>query len=185
MALKATVYKAELQVSDIDRGYYGSHVLTLARHPSETEERLMIRLLAFAMHADDSLEFGRGLSTDDEPDLWQKDDAGDIQHWIEVGLPDERRLRRAAGRARRVSLIAYGQRALDVWWQKNQSALSRLSKLTVWVLADDTVRALGAVASRHMNLQCVTQDGQLALSNATTYLTIEPTQLQRASATRS
>lgn len=184
MALKATVYRAELQISDIDRGYYGKHLLTLARHPSETEERLMVRLLAFAMHADERLEFGRGLSTDDEPDLWQKNDSGEIEHWIEVGLPDERRLRRAAGRTRHLSLIAYGQRALDVWWQKHRAVLSRLPKLAVWTLSDDTVKALGALTTRQMTLQCIIQDRELVLTAGDTCLTIEPTQLQRAGTAR-
>jgi uncharacterized protein YaeQ len=180
MALKATVYKAELQVSDIDRGYYAEHTLTLARHPSETEERLMVRVLAFAMHAGDALEFGRGLSTDDEPDLWQRDVTGGIEHWLEVGLPDERRLRRAAGRAARVTLIAYGQRAFDVWWQKHQAALARLDRLTVWSLPDDTVAAVGALATRNMTLQCIVQDGELVVSDATTSVTVAPRLLQRA-----
>ena len=96
MALKATIYKAAVQVADIDRGYYADHELTLARHPSETEPRLMLRLLAFALNAAEGLEFGRGISTDDEPDLWQRDATGRILHWIDLGLPDERRLRRAA-----------------------------------------------------------------------------------------
>ena len=180
MALKATVYRAALDVSDIDRGYYASHTLTLARHPSETDERLMIRLLAFALFAAEGLEFGRGLSTDDEPDLWLKDRTGQILHWIDVGLPDERRLRRAAGRARRVSLLAYGQRALEVWWQKNVAALSQLRGLAVWVLPDDAVRALGAMASRNMALQCVIQEGQVVLTGADTMVTVEPEPRQRA-----
>lgn len=180
MALKATVYKAELQISDIDRGYYAEHALTLARHPSETGERLMVRLLAFAMHAGDTLEFGRGLSTDDEPDLWQRDATGNIEHWLEVGLPDERRLRRAAGRAGRVTLLAYGQRAFDVWRQKHQTALARLDRLTVWSLPDDTVAALGALGGRNMSLQCIVQDGQLTLSDASVSVTVEPQLRQRA-----
>lgn len=180
MALKATVYKAELQVADIDRGYYADHTLTLARHPSETEDRLMVRLLAFAMHAGDTLEFGRGLSTDDEPDLWQMDATGNIEHWLEVGLPDERRLRRAAGRSARVTLIAYGQRAFDVWWQKNQAALTRLDRLTVWSLADAAVAALGALAGRNMTLQCIVQDGELVLSDATASVAVAPELRQRA-----
>lgn len=174
MALKATVYKVELQVSDVDRGYYADHALTLARHPSETEERLMIRLLAFAMHADPLLAFGRGLSTDDEPDLWRKEATGEILHWIDVGLPDERRLRRAAGRARKVSVIAYGERAMGPWWRKNESAFARLPSLTVLSLDDDTAAGLAALASRSMVLQCVVQDGQMMLSDADTCLTIEP-----------
>ena len=99
MALKATIYKVELAVADMDRNYYGDHGFTIARHPSETDERMMTRVLAFALHADDALAFGRGLSTSDEPDLWRKDLTGAIELWIEVGLPEVKRLRRAAGRA--------------------------------------------------------------------------------------
>lgn len=181
MALKATVYKAELQVADLDRGYYGSHALTLARHPSETEQRLMIRLLAFAMHADPALEFGRGLSTDDEPDLWRKDATGDIGLWVDVGLPDPRRLRRAAGRARSLVLIGYGQRALDVWWRRNQAALARLPRLTVWSLSDAAAAGLGALAARNMDLQCTIDDGQVGLGNADRYLAVDLTRLQDGS----
>jgi uncharacterized protein YaeQ len=177
MALKATVYRAELAVADIDRGYYATHSLTLARHPSETEERLMIRLLAFALYADERLAFGRGLSSDDEPDLWRKEDNGEISRWIDVGLPDERRLRRAAGRARALSLLVYGQRAAEVWWRKNQDALARLSTLTVLQLADDAVERLARLAARNMTLQATLQDGQISLSDAGSYVVIEPARL--------
>jgi uncharacterized protein YaeQ len=177
MALKATVYRAELAVADIDRGYYATHSLTLARHPSETEERLMIRLLAFALYADERLTFGRGLSSDDEPDLWRKEDNGEISRWIDVGLPDERRLRRAAGRARALSLLVYGQRAAEVWWRKNQDALARLSTLTVLQLADDAVERLARLAARNMTLQATLQDGQISLSDAGSYVVIEPARL--------
>lgn len=178
MALKATVYRAELAVSDIDRGYYASHTLTLARHPSETEERLMIRLLAFALHADERLSFGRGLSTDDEPDLWRKEDDGEISLWIDVGLPDERRLRRAAGRARALSLLTYGQRAAEIWWRRNQEALARLPTLAVRHLPDEAVSGLAGFAARNMTVQATVQDGQIALSDASRYLVIEPSRLQ-------
>jgi uncharacterized protein YaeQ len=177
MALKATVYRAELAVSDIDRGYYATHSLTLARHPSETEQRLMIRLLAFALHAEERLSFGRGLSSDDEPDLWRKEDNGEIGLWIDVGLPDERRLRRAAGRARALILLVYGQRAAEVWWRKNQAALARLSTLTVLQLADDAVERLAELAGRNMTLQATVQDGQISLSDAGSYVVIEPARL--------
>jgi uncharacterized protein YaeQ len=177
MALKATVYRAELAVSDIDRGYYATHALTVARHPSETEERLMIRLLAFAMHADERLEFGRGLSTDDEPDLWRKEDNGEISLWIDVGLPDERRLRRAAGRSRALTLLTYGQRAAEIWWRKNRDVLARLSTLTVLQLPDDAVKSLAALASRAMKLQVTLQDGQISVSDASAYVVIEPSRL--------
>ena len=129
MALKATIHKVELAVSDMDRGYYATHALTLARHPSETSERLMVRLLAFALYADETLEFGRGLSADDEPTLWKKDLTGNIEHSIDVGLPDERLLRTAAGRARHVTLVNYGGRGARLWWTANHAALDRLENL--------------------------------------------------------
>lgn len=165
MALKATVYKAQVQVSDMDRGHYASHTLTLARHPSETEERLMLRVLAFAMHADDALAFGRGLSTEDEPDLWLKDATGTIEHWIDLGLPDERRFRRAAGRAQRVTLLAYGERAFDVWWQRNRAAVSRLGNVTLWSVPDATVALLASLAGRGMQLQFTIQDGSVSVGD--------------------
>ena len=99
MSPKSTVMKVELQVSDMDRHYYASHALTLAQHPSETDLRLLVRLLAFALYADERLEFGRGLSDEDEPTLWRRDYTGAVEQWIELGQPDESRLRRAAGRA--------------------------------------------------------------------------------------
>ena len=101
MALKATIFKADLHIADMARNYYAEHALTVARHPSETDERMMARILAFALNADERLAFGKGLSDADEPDLWQKDLTGAIEHWIEVGQPDEKRLLRACGRAAR------------------------------------------------------------------------------------
>jgi uncharacterized protein YaeQ len=177
MALKATVYRAEIEIADIDRGYYQTHTLTLARHPSETEERLMVRILAFVMHAHPRLEFGRGLSTEDEPDLWIRDDTGAVDLWLDVGLPDERRLRRAAGRSRAVALVAYGQRATDVWWRKNEAALSRLRTLSVWSLTDEQTGALARLASRSMSLQGTVQESQISVSDATSYVPIEPRRL--------
>jgi uncharacterized protein YaeQ len=177
MALKATVYRAELAISDIDRGYYETHALTLARHPSETEERLMIRLLAFAMHADERLEFGRGLSAEDEPDLWLKEDNGEISLWIDVGLPDERRLRRAAGRARALKLLTYGERAAVIWWRKNETSLARLETLAVHQLPDESVKGLAGLAARAMKLQVTLQDGQVSVSDSNRYVVVEPIRL--------
>src|SRR4249920_1896129 len=131
MAPKATIYKAELQVSDMDRHYYATHALTLAQHPSETNERLMVRLLAFALYADERLEFGRGLSSDDEPDLWRKSLTGEIEQWIELGQPDEQRIRKACGRARQVVVVNYGGRSADIWWDKIGTGLARSNNLTV------------------------------------------------------
>jgi len=163
MALKATIYKAELQVNDMDRHYYATHQLTLAQHPSETEERMMMRLLAFALHADERLEFGRGLGADDEPDLWRKSLTGEIEQWIELGHPDEQRIRKACGRARQVVVITYSGRSSDVWWDKIAPGLARSKNLTVIDIPAATVQALASLADRNMELQCLIQDGQTQL----------------------
>ncbi len=164
MALKSTIYKATLQIADMDRHYYADHALTLARHPSETDERLMMRLLAFALYADERLTFGKGLSDDDEPDLWQKDLTGAIERWIEVGLPDERRMRKAGGRAGEVILLSYGRTA-ETWWQQNRRDLQRLNNLTVLNCPTDTSQALCQLANRNMQLQFTRQEGDWLLTS--------------------
>lgn len=173
MAIKATVFKAALQIADMDRHYYADHALTLARHPSETDERMMMRLLAFALYADESLAFGRGMSNDEEPDLWQKDLTGAIERWIDVGLPDERAIRKACGRAGQVVVISYG-RAANIWWNENRSKLQRLSNLTVLNLASETTLALAALASRNMQLQCTLQENDIMMTSDAGMIEIEP-----------
>ena len=163
MALKSTIFKVELQIADLDRNYYQNHALTVARHPSETDERMMARVLAFALYADSALSFGKGLSSEDEPDLWRKDLTGAIEVWIEVGLPDERRIRRACGRARQVAVLTYGGRVADMWWQQNRATLQRQDNLTIINLAAEESKALAALAARGMQLQCTLQDGELWL----------------------
>jgi uncharacterized protein YaeQ len=160
MALKSTIFKAELQIADLDRNYYQNHALTVARHPSETDERMMVRVLAFALYADSALAFGKGLSAEDEPDLWRKDLTGAIELWIEVGLPDEKRIRRACGRARQVVVLSYGGRVADMWWQQNLAALKRQDNLAVINLSTEDSRTLAALAARGMQLQCTLQDGE-------------------------
>lgn len=163
MALKSTVFKAELQLADLDRGHFGDYSLTLARHPSETDLRMMVRLLAFALHAGEDLRFGKGLSTDDEPALWEIDPAGVIRCWIEVGQPDEDRVRKAASRAERVVVLAYGDKAVDVWWQQNRDKFARFGKLTVLRIGSDEGEALAALAERSMKLSCTVQEGRVYL----------------------
>lgn len=175
MALTATIRKAELQISDMDRGYYASHTMTLAQHPSETDDRLMVRLLTFALNADDRLEFGRGLSVDDEPDLWRRDYTGDIELWIELGQPDESRLRKAAGRARAVQLVTYGGRAADIWWDRNASALKKLSGLDVMDLPGEFVTEWGAQIERTMQWDVQIQDGEVQLTSDKAQLSVIPT----------
>ena len=173
MALKSTIYKAALGIADMDRPYYGEHALTLARHPSETEERLMVRLLAFALHANERLEFGRGISNDDEPALWLKEYSGEVRLWIEVGLPDERLLRRATGRADQVRVLAYGGKAMDIWWLKEGTDIARLRNVKVYALDSEQSAALTALANRNMQLQCTVQDGQVWITDGPSTVLIE------------
>lgn len=177
MALKSTIYKAELQIADMDRHYYATHTLTLARHPSETEERLMVRLVAFSLFANEALAFGKGLSEDDEPDLWQKDLTGAIQLWIDVGLPDEREIRKACGRSTHVVIFLYGGHVADMWWDQNQKNLLKLSNLTVLNLVDST--ALAVACSRNMTISCTVQDSQILLAHDTGSLDLMPVVLKK------
>jgi uncharacterized protein YaeQ len=172
MALKATIFKASLQVSDMDRNYYGEHSLTLARHPSETDERMMMRLLAFALNAHERLEFGKGLSDTDEPDLWQKDLTGSIVHWIEVGLPEEKRLIRASGKADRVTVYAYG-RGADLWWKASAERLGRVKNLVVRRVPIEASESLSRLVERVMQLQCVIQEQQVWVSNSATTIEMQ------------
>ena len=180
MALKATIFKAELQIADMDRNYYATHALTLAQHPSETDERLMVRVLAFARHAHEALAFTKGISTDDEPDLWQKDLTGAIDLWIDIGQPDEKRIRKACGRARQVIIYCYSGHSAELWWQKSRDKLERFDNLTVINLPAEATQALTKLAQRTMQLQCTLQDGQLWLANATDSVAIEPTVWKQA-----
>ncbi|WP_338860266.1 YaeQ family protein [Mycetohabitans rhizoxinica] len=166
MALKSTIYKAELQIADMDRHYYADHSLTLARHPSETDERMMVRLLAFALYAHERLEFCKGLSDTDEPDLWQKDLTGAVQRWIEVGQPDERRIAKASARADDVVVLAYAGRTSRSWWDAIQGKVARLRNVTVLSLAEGVAPALATLAERTMRLQCTLQDGDVWLGSA-------------------
>ena len=166
MALKATIFKAELQIADMDRSYYQDHALVIARHPSETDERMMVRLLAYALHASDALAFGKGLSTEDEPDLWRKDLTGAIELWIDVGQPDERRIRRACGRARRVFVYSYGGHGAAIWWDQIGGKLARSSNLCVVSVPAAASQALAQLAQRNMQLHCTIQDQQVWLGDA-------------------
>ena len=181
MALKATIFKAALQIADMDRNYYHEHALIIARHPSETDERMMVRLLAFALHAHEALAFGKGLSADDEPDLWQKDLTGAIETWIDVGLPDERSIRKACGRARQVFIYSYGGRSADIWWNQAGAKLERIKNLTVANLPAASSLAMAKLAQRNMQLQCTIQDGQIWLRDQDTSLSVDLTPVKAAS----
>ncbi|MCR4299531.1 MAG: YaeQ family protein [Gallionella sp.] len=165
MAIKATIFKAHLQIADMDRHYYQNHALTLARHPSETDERMMVRLLAFALHAHEYLEFGQGMTDDAEADLWQKDLTGAIALWIDVGTPDEKLIRKACGRANEVVVYGYGGRTVQMWFEQNKAQFERQKNLTIVNLPVESTRNLTRLAQRTMALQCTIQDGQVWLSN--------------------
>ena len=179
MALKATIFKVELTVSDLDRGHFETHALTIARHPSETDERMMVRLLAFALNADGRLAFGRGLSSEGEADLVLTDLTGAIDLWIDVGLPDEREVRKACGRAARVAVYTYGTGA-DLWWKQNAAALERLRNLSVHDIPIELTRAMAARAARNMKLQCTIQDGHAWLADDEVSIAIQPVERKAA-----
>ncbi|MDR6991002.1 YaeQ family protein [Luteimonas sp. 3794] len=174
MAPKATVYKAELQVTDMDRHYYASHDLVLAQHPSETEARLMVRLITFALFAEERLEFGRGLSNEEEPDLWRRDYTGDIEQWIDLGQPDESRIRKASGRARHVVVVNYSGNAAQIWWDRIANSLTRLKNLTVVDLEPAKIEEAVGLLQRSMRLTAMIQDGELQLMSESETVTMTP-----------
>jgi uncharacterized protein YaeQ len=173
MATNATIYKAVLQISDLDRQYFQDHTLVLARHPSETEERMMVRILAFALHADEALSFGRGVGTEDEPALWQRDATGAIDLWIEIGQPDERAIRQACGRSKQVVVYVYGTRGAEAWWENQRASLDRLKNLAVILLPMENFRALAGMARPSMQLQLTIQEGQIWIADGTQTLHLE------------
>lgn len=178
MALKATVYKAQVELADIDNHIYESLNFTLARHPSETEERLMLRLLAKLIYAENAPEFGRGLSNDDEPDLWSHTDSGEITLWVSLGTPDPKWLKRASGRTQRLEVITYGGRAVPVWLQKNAAELRAIPKASFWQIDDEQMTSLGDFADKTMSLSATIQEGQVHLSDQSRSLSIELQQLK-------
>ncbi len=182
MAAKSTIFKAALQIADMERHYYEDHILTIARHPSETDERMMVRLLAFALHADEQLTFGQGMTNDEEADLWLMDLTGAIDLWIDVGLPDERLIRKACGRAKEVAVICYGGRIAEMWYEQNRAQFQRHRNLTVINLPLESSQALSLLAQRNMDLQCLIQDGQVSFSDDNTRLEIELQVLHRSGA---
>ncbi len=181
MSLKATIYKAQLQIADMDRNVYADHNVTIARHPSETDERMMIRLLAFALNvpADDkagNLEFAKDLWDVDEPALWHKDYTEAVRHWIDVGQPDDKRLMRAASRAGHVSVYGFSS-STNVWWKNIETKLTRASNLTVWQIEAAQSQSLAKLAQRGMQLNVSVQDGAVWMSTNVDSIEITPLKL--------
>lgn len=178
MAQNATVYKAHIQIADMDRHYYADHSLTLAQHPSETEERMMLRLLAFLLFASERLEFTKGLAADDEPDLWRKSYSDEIELWIDVGLPSEKRIRKACNRSKQVVILCYGSdQAINPWLNSVHAECARQSKLQILRIPEAQSLALSNLIERGMHLQANIQDGQIWISNQSAAQLVELTEL--------
>jgi uncharacterized protein YaeQ len=186
MALKSTIFKATLSVADIDHNYYANHILVLARHPSETDERMMVRLLALALNAhkvqtvcngDGTISFGAGLSDPDDPDVFLKDYTGQTRLWIEVGQPEEKPIAKACQKADEVRVYAFSQSA-DVWWRGIESKLRHMNKLQVWRIPLDAFGVLSEMTQRGMQLQATIQDGAISLSDNRLHIQIECKQLK-------
>lgn len=175
MALKATIYKFNLQVSDLNRQYYQTHALTVARHPSETDERMMVRILAFALHAHEHLTFTRGLSSEDEPDIWQKDLTGIIESWIEIGQPDEKRTRKACGRSKQVYVYTYSGNSAENWWKQVSEKLRETRNLAIINIPTEQSRQLAQFANKSLPLQVTIQEHEVWFGNADQTIHIELT----------
>ena len=169
MALNSTINKVSLSISDMDRNYYQSHDLTMAQHPSENDLRFMIRVIAFAMNADERLSFTKGMNSDDEAELWQKALTDEIDLWIDFGQLDDKRIRKACGRAKQVIIYTYHDGKAKVWWQQQQDKLKRFTNLKVIHIQAEGIEAM---ISRSMQLQCTIQDGELYLSDDDSNITI-------------
>lgn len=161
MSTKATIYKASLNIADMDRNYYAEHNFTLAKHPSENDLRLMVRLCAFILNADEELLFCKGISQDDEPDLWKKALNGEIKLWIDLGQLDEKRIRKACGRSERVIIYTYQEGSALAWWKQIQSSLGRFKNLSVIHL--NIEGDIEQLAKRSMHLQCNISDTELSI----------------------
>lgn len=178
MAQNATIHKVELSVADMDRHYYETHKLTVAKHPSETDERLMVRILAFALNASEHLEMTRGLSTDDEPDIWQKSLTGELELWIALGLPSEKIVRQSCAKAKKVIVYAYGGSTAEKWWEKMANSVSRFNHLQIFNLTETDTQTLAQLASRTMKLQINIQDNEIMVSCDDTIIYVATAQLK-------
>jgi uncharacterized protein YaeQ len=182
MAIKSVIYKVNIGIADIDHGYYADHVLTIAKHPSETDERMMIRLFAFAMQAhqldtmcngDAVIAFGPGLSDAGEPDVYIKDFTDQFQVWIEVGQPDDRAIIKACNKSEKAFVYAY-QHASHVWFKGIETKLTRLSNLEIYYIDYELSAQLESMAKRTMQLQATIQEGQVMFSDGDRSIDITP-----------
>lgn len=164
MALKATIFKADVSISDMDRNYYNDHNLTIARHPSENDERMMLRLIAFIANAHERLQFTKGLSDDDVPDLWQKSFSDEIELWIELGQPSEQRIKKGCNKSQKMVIYSYADNSFEIWWKKENTRLQTRKNLSVFTLTEDLANTLAKVVQRSMQIQVTIQDGHVWLT---------------------
>lgn len=180
MAQKATIYKADINLANMDLGVYLDQSLTVAQHPSETLQRMMLRIVAWAMHANEQLNFTKGLCDEDEPELWQVNYSDEIELWIDLGLPDEKRLKKASVRAQQAVLFAYGENAAAQWWNQQKTVAQKFSNLTIYMVSDATMAALADLVTRTMQLQFSISDGEIWLSCGEQSLLLEVSTLQES-----
>lgn len=171
MAAGSTIYKVQMNLSDLDRNHYETYDLTLAQHPSETDERLMMRVAAFALNASERLVITPGIGSDDEPDLWEKDYGGDVTLWIDLGQVDEKRLRKACGRSERVIVYTYNQKAASAWWRQNGGTFARFKNLDLIHLNAEGIEGL---CRRSMKLQCMISDAELSIHSEDGDVIVQP-----------
>lgn len=172
MAIKPTVFKMSMQIADMDRHYYNDHLLTIAQHPSETDERMMVRILAFALNANENLSFAEGIIDQNQADLWDRDHNEQVKLWVNVGLPDEKLIRKAVSRSEEVIVYTYGGRQADMWWSKQK--LMAYKNLKVINLSSEDTQSLAAIASRGMKINFTIQEGEIMVSDGATILNITP-----------
>lgn len=164
MALGATIYKVELNISDMDRHYYQTHNLRVAQHPSETVARMMLRIVCFAKYASEGLEFGAGISSEDEPDIMQRSLSGETELWLDLGMPSEKRIRQACGKSKNVVIVAYSARSALPWKAQIEASLQRFDNLSLLFCSDESLAELESLCQRNMELQVSCQDGTLWLN---------------------
>ncbi|MFD2178214.1 YaeQ family protein [Veronia pacifica] len=180
MSLKSTIYKAHVNVADMDRNVYVDQSLTLAKHPSETEQRMMLRILGWCLFADENLQFTKGLCVDSEPELWKKTYCDTVELWIELGLPDEKRIKRACSLSSRVVLLTYNDNASSVWKKQSLNKLYPFANLTVINVQDEILDAAANEVERTMSIQATIEDELVWFSIGDKVISIKPDMWKRA-----
>jgi uncharacterized protein YaeQ len=164
MALKATIFKAKISLSNLNIHFYDELTLTIARHPSENNLRMMSRILAYLLTAQEGPVFTKGISSDTEPDIWIVNHDGSVDHWIELGHLDERRIRQSSSKAKKVSIFSYqGNQSLS-WFSSIENGLSRFNNLNIIHFSFPENQNIEDFAERGMNFSCNIEDDEMWLS---------------------